>query len=823
MKPVSRQQVVFFSVAVLAMLLTIVFSVQRVRGSAVEADTNRRTAVQPQPSAYSANSIPSSCRYGVAALWTHETAPWLPYVGGGWYLNFGPSAGSLSLPNHAEYVHTLRMKGGVFDPPLSSIDAELAYNPGELWLVGNEIEVKNDATGDGTYPEDYAVAYHTAYNYIKQRDPSAQVAIGGMSMATPGRLQYLDLVWDAYLQRYGEEIPVDVWNIHIYILNEWKHFGNNQGDGKVALGTDPSIAKRAPNGPAATECPKEEVYCRAEHDSLTIFDQQIRGMRQWMKDHGQQDKPLIITEFGLLFQPSNQDEFGVKFPPSRVNTFMTAAFDYLDNAKDASIGYPRDENRLVQQWLWYGFITEPGWSGHSSDLLKQEFREYALGDLNALNSVGLNYRAELQQRTVIPNLVASSRPATFGDTSGAPLRIGISNNGTAVVDQPFTVTFYADAALTQPIGSTTVNTPINGCHWHDVTDAAEIIWNNPPVGIHTYWAKVNSDSAIGESNAADNVASGVVYVEAAQPTPTPTAAPPDPEGPIVTWISPVGNGEVHAIGAAQSVALQVNASDPGGVQWVAFERWDPVTAAWVAIAGDGEAPYTGSVASADLRSGHNQISAIAWDQAGNRSESVSIWLFKGTTPPADTPTPPPTPDRSPGATPTPGGDGPELRIGSGRIDSGKQAAIPLMFDPRGAQIGTAVFGIDFDQDCLTIDSSDIDNDGIPDSVQLNLPPGYLATVAYSQPDTDGELDILITRQDASAPALPTDSLMTITFKATCDPPVDQTTTAEIVFAASPAVALATLDNQPVNGQTTNGAIVINGLEKAYLPNVHASQ
>ena len=106
------------------------------------------------------------------------------------------------------------------------------------------MEVNHPVSGDKTYPWDYAVAYHTAYNFIKGIDPTAQID-RAMSMATPGRLQYLDLIWDTYLSTYGTTIPVDVWNVHIYIFAEREWGTSNPGHGNIALGTDPGSANRA--------------------------------------------------------------------------------------------------------------------------------------------------------------------------------------------------------------------------------------------------------------------------------------------------------------------------------------------------------------------------------------------------------------------------------------------------------------------------------------------------------------------------------------------------------------------------------------------------
>ena len=58
-------------------------------------------------------------------------------------------------------------------------------------------------------------------------------------------------------------------------------------------------------------------------------------------------------ELALLYQEFYTDEYGVGFPPSRVIAFMNPLFNYLETAQDPNLGYPADNNRLVQQWLWF--------------------------------------------------------------------------------------------------------------------------------------------------------------------------------------------------------------------------------------------------------------------------------------------------------------------------------------------------------------------------------------------------------------------------------------------------------------------------------------
>ena len=91
----------------------------------------------------------------------------------------------------------------------------VSKNRGHYWLIGNEVDV-NNFVQDNTMPQVYARAYHEIYDYIKRTDPTAKVAIAGLSMMTPGRLNYLSIVWDTYQSLYGEPMPVDIWNCLLY-------------------------------------------------------------------------------------------------------------------------------------------------------------------------------------------------------------------------------------------------------------------------------------------------------------------------------------------------------------------------------------------------------------------------------------------------------------------------------------------------------------------------------------------------------------------------------------------------------------------------------
>lgn len=234
-----------------------------------------------------------------------------------------------------QYTYTI-------SPDWSVLRTAAQTNPGMLWVIGNEIERRDWGQGycgrqDEILPEVYATAYHDIRQAILSVDPTAKFAIGGVIQATPLRLQYLDRVWNAYLQQYGEPMPVDVWNVHAFVLQERR---NDWGA----------------DIPAGLEVNEGVLYSVMDNRDFSIAWGHIRALREWMKGKGQQNKPLIITEYGVNMPPHYSG-----FSPEEVrDNFMYPSFNAFLNQTDANIGYPADGYRLVQRWNWYSLDDDSG-------------------------------------------------------------------------------------------------------------------------------------------------------------------------------------------------------------------------------------------------------------------------------------------------------------------------------------------------------------------------------------------------------------------------------------------------------------------------------
>jgi len=275
-----------------------------------------------------------------------------------WYINFGFRADPPSLPG-LEFVQTIRLCepdlgllfggncwaprtcGTDYSPSQAAIVDYATAQPGTLWLIGNE----PDAPGqDCITPGRYAEMYHELYYIIKGADSSAKVAIGGVVQGTPLRLEYLDMILDEYQAIYDGMIPVDVWNVHAFILREEKDSWGCQI-------------------PPGIEAEEGMPYTLSDHDNMTIFAEQIVRFRQWMRDRGERNKPLVVTEYGILL--SRYHDYPPGFDEPRVEDFMLATFDYFLSATSTSYGYPGDGNRLVQAWCWFS-LDDSHFEGYES-------------------------------------------------------------------------------------------------------------------------------------------------------------------------------------------------------------------------------------------------------------------------------------------------------------------------------------------------------------------------------------------------------------------------------------------------------------------------
>jgi hypothetical protein len=401
-------------------------------------------------------------------------------------------------PNDMEYIQTVRVHQAlacsswwaadrtacpyvtpyayVFRPSSAEIALVASMNRGSTWQIGNEMDRRDFCNGDfgGQWcgqdemlPEVYAVAFHDIRQMIKNADPTAKIAIGAVIEATPLRLEYLTRVWDEYLKLYGEPMPVDVWNTHNFILKETGGYGAS---------IPPGFALDHPDvWNPVNDC---------SHVDMEIFDEFIRAYRVWMKEHGQQDKPLIVTEFGVLYKRPYDVDITDPLAPcgsfdsaTLVQEFMVGAFEYFRNTKDCAIGDRSDECRLVKRWLWYSLDDSGEGSNFNSHTALfnvstlnitstgRVYRDYCtrnVGDLRYPTPMptGTNTPTATDTPTVTPTLesTATPTPTATATPTDTPTR---SPTPTATATPTDTPTWTTTATTTPSVTSTPTDTPTN--------------------------------------------------------------------------------------------------------------------------------------------------------------------------------------------------------------------------------------------------------------------------------------------------------------------------------------------------------------------------
>ena len=407
----------------------------------------------------------------------------------GWYVDWTTTA-SPARPGGITYMPTVRLRqvgteAYNFWPDEATLAAVIATNPGAIWLIGNEPDRRR--WQDSLEPRVYARAYHDLYYWIKGQDPQAKIGAGGIVQPTPLRLQYLDMVLESYQQRYGEPMPVDLWNIHAFILRERScdYYPEDCWGAEIPPGID------APEG---------MLYDIQDNDNIEIFKEHITRFRQWMADRGYQDRPLIVTEFGVQMWT----DYG--FPPERVNAYMNATFEYLLNATGPT-GYPNDEYRLVQRWAWYS-LADDDFNGWLFD--PQTKARTVFGDNFAA------YTAQVEPTVNLMPIKIWATPISAEGVTTHMLSVQIVNTGHRATSVPTTLRLYVNQSR---LGDDRLVPILDGCGTSTVITAT---WHPMTPGTYEIQVILDPENYVAESNETDNTLSTFVSVTTRrQPSTTP--------------------------------------------------------------------------------------------------------------------------------------------------------------------------------------------------------------------------------------------------------------------------------------------------------------
>jgi hypothetical protein len=232
-----------------------------------------------------------STPFGVGVGDAPVTAAQLDALGPVWYMDWDWKTPALAGHERLYVIGCAEVKAD-----RGKIATAMQASGATWWSLGNE---PNDPNQDNVTPEQYAELYHI-YEGWAEKAPRCGILPAGIANAD---WQWAEAFREAYRARYGRYPRSDGWNIHNYILEP---------------GMDP--------------------YDVAE------FGRRILAFRRWMESIGDGDKPLFLTEFGVLYGNGCCDR--PVDPPEELETFMRDAVQWLLDS-DA-----------VSSWAWFATYTE---------------------------------------------------------------------------------------------------------------------------------------------------------------------------------------------------------------------------------------------------------------------------------------------------------------------------------------------------------------------------------------------------------------------------------------------------------------------------------
>lgn len=232
--------------------------------------------------------------FGVALGYGLGAQRELDALGKVWYLDYNHTGGILGDHPRLLVVQT--------QDDLESVSSVAQANRGAWWQFGNE---PNDPAQDNISASEYARYYQRFYLTLKRIDPSARITSAGIANAD---WQWADAFRQAYRSQFGRYPPIDGWNIHNYLLND----------------------------------------CTDALD-VEAFRSRILLFRAWMSRIGEENKPLFLSEYGVLY--GNGCCGCPSIPAQGVIRYMQETSNWLS------------VSHTVTAWAWFAVNTGNRFNG----------------------------------------------------------------------------------------------------------------------------------------------------------------------------------------------------------------------------------------------------------------------------------------------------------------------------------------------------------------------------------------------------------------------------------------------------------------------------
>ena len=138
--------------------------------------------------------------------------------------------------------------------------------------------------------------------------------------------------------------------------------------------------------------------------------------------------------------------------------------------------------------------------------------------------------------------------------------------------------------------------------------------------------------------------------------------------------------------------------------------------------------------------------------------------------------------------------------------AGQPVDLPLTFDPGTHAIDTIFFVLSYDATLLTLDETDANGDGVPDSITVNLPAGYRLLTSLEISGGEGRLEVLVDKHISLTESLSPGTLLTVTFDVTW---VTTPQLTDVTIPGTPAPFFVNTKDKVVPGNFSGGTVDIN--------------
>ncbi len=249
-------------------------------------------------------------RFGVDVGDVPATAAQLDELGPVWYMDYHWDTPTLAAHGRLFIVHCNQL-----EPNAQRIGKAMQAGGASWWSLGNE---PNDPNQDNVTPEEYAALYHQ-FESLADEAPQCRLVPAGLGNA--------DWRWAAefrqiFERKYGHYPKVYAWNIHDYMLE-----------------------------------------AHLDPYDVDVFKHRIVEFRHWMESIGDGHKPLLLSEFGVLYGSGCCNR--PVDPPEKIREFMQDTTTWLV------------ESNTVAAWAWFASDARP----YNGSLFDTEGRLNELGAL----------------------------------------------------------------------------------------------------------------------------------------------------------------------------------------------------------------------------------------------------------------------------------------------------------------------------------------------------------------------------------------------------------------------------------------------------------